>query len=199
MSEKDTGVHCPSKTCWDRPTRTHQARYWEFRQYDLKLFDPANLEHKHLEYYCYQFQELDGHKHAHGMLRFGVKQKYACVHKLIGAGEYCDIRVAYRPEVIRINCQDNNCEHDAVEHGSLFKLPIRKTKRSKKSKKHVVATTANVDTTFAQYLAKIGMVNTIEDSRSQLHQQSLRRKRNREVYDESRVHPSQKMFKPVKQ
>lgn len=74
MSEKDTGVHCPSKTCWDRPTRTHQARYWEFRQYDLKLFDPANLEHKHLEYYCYQFQELDGHKHAHGILRFGVKQ-----------------------------------------------------------------------------------------------------------------------------
>jgi len=181
MSDKAGGVQCPAQTLWTRAARTKQARYWEFRQFDVESFMDVKLEHKHLEYFVYQFQETaDGFRHAHGLLRFGTKVKYACVHQLIGRGERCDIKVAYLPSNIRIQCMDPVLFDDPVEWGTILKEPIKKTSNTSVTKKKKKKKNWHDECSqkFASYLAVKGLENTQESARQLNKSNKTRRSEN---------------------
>lgn len=105
-----------------------RARCWEFYQYEPVRLTPA-LEHKHLEYYIYQIQEIDGRRCAHGLLRFKIQVSYGGVHNLIGRGDYCTIIVAHEPSTVRIQCADDEQLTRPVEFGRFKKKQLIKKKK----------------------------------------------------------------------
>jgi len=123
------------RTRYLRAERKQPARNWTFEQFELDRFNWKQLAHQNLVYKICQEQLKRGHTCMSGVLAFNKQVSYACVHKLIGEGDYCEINVAYAPVRCRLECYKEGSE--TLEVGTppaTFVKPDRVIKKRKRSK-----------------------------------------------------------------
>jgi len=104
---------------WCKFDRLKSARHWTFEVYDLDVFDWNKLAHKNGIYRVCQKQSIRGYDCYYGVLAFNTKVSYACIHNLIGGGEYCWIHPAYAPHKCRTKCfsKQTNPVQETLEFG----------------------------------------------------------------------------------
>ena len=129
------------------------AKDWEYEQYECSQFEARLISYvpEFIIYHVYQYQTKDGHRFVHGMIRCSKPVKYACIHLLIGKGDYCNIKVARNPAFVRLECCLLDGSDDPVEYG-LFEIRKVVSSSNLHLKKSTEIIRPPVDVTFAEYL-----------------------------------------------